>query len=254
MKPYVLLTNDDGIAAPGLFALYKEIAKVADVVVVAPDKERSAAGHSITIANPLRVTDFEKNGSFFGHAVSGTPADCVKIAYYAILDRKPDAVISGINFGSNTGINIIYSGTVSAATEATFLEIPAFAISLTTYTNPFFDAAAEFARKFLPRILKNDLPPGTLLNVNVPNVPKDKIKGTKITKHGNAIWIDRYDKRSDPRNHTYYWLTGTRADIDKSIEVDDGAIDKNYISITPIQFDLTNYAAMETMKNWQIDF
>lgn len=254
MKPNVLITNDDGITAPGIYALYNAIKEVADVVVVAPDRERSAAGHSITIANPLRVEKFDKNGDFFGYAINGTPADCVKIAYFALLDRKPDAVISGINFGSNTGINVIYSGTVSAATEASILEIPSFAVSLTTYENPHFATAANFAAKFLPFVLKNQLPYGVAINANVPNVPESKIKGVKITRQGMALYEDRYEMRKDPRNHVYYWLTGSKVNIENALDVDDGAVINNYISITPIHFDLTRYDLIEDLKKWDVKF
>ncbi len=253
MKPYVLLTNDDGIFAPGLFELSLAIRDIAEVVIVAPDSERSAAGHAITIANPLRVSDFEKNGDFFGYAVNGTPADCVKIAYYAVLDRKPDAVISGINLGSNTGINVIYSGTVSAATEGNVLGIPSFAVSLATYTNPNFKVAANFAKKLLPVLLQNKLPAGTCLNVNVPNVKnKSEIQGVKITRQGKSEYEDYYDKRTDPRNHVYYWLTGSKVDVEHEPEVDDVAISQNYISITPLHYDLTNYDALSAIRAWKL--
>lgn len=252
-KPFVLLTNDDGIFAPGLFELSQAIREIADVVVVAPDSERSAAGHAITIANPLRVTNFEKNGEFFGYAVNGTPADCVKIAYYAILDRKPDAVISGINLGSNTGINVIYSGTVSAATEGNVLGIPSFAISLATYTNPNFKIPANFARKLLPEILNKKLPAGTCLNVNVPNVANEsELQGVIFTRQGKSEYEDEYDKRTDPRNHVYYWLTGSKIDVEQEPEVDDAAVAQNYISITPLHYDLTNYQALSDLKSWNL--
>ncbi|KAA3663256.1 MAG: 5'/3'-nucleotidase SurE [Calditrichaeota bacterium] len=253
MKPYVLLTNDDGIFAPGLYELSLAIKEIADVVIVAPDSERSAAGHAITIADPLRVFDFEKNGEFFGYAVNGTPADCVKIAYYAILNRKPDAVISGINLGSNSGINVIYSGTVSAATEGNILGIPSFAVSLATYTDPNFKIAAAFAKKLLPHMLENKLPVGTCLNVNVPNVADDKeINGVKITRQGRSEYEDHYDKRTDPRNHVYYWLTGSKVDVEKEPEVDDVAIAQKYISITPLHYDLTNYNFLNDLRGWEL--
>ena len=253
MKPYVLLTNDDGIFAPGLFELSQAIKEVAEVVIVAPDSERSAAGHAITIADPLRVYDFEKNGEFFGYAVNGTPADCVKIAYYAVLDRQPDAVISGINLGSNTGINVIYSGTVSAATEGNVLGIPSFAISLATYSNPNFKVPAQFAKKLLPVLLQNKLPAGTCLNVNVPNVSDAReIRGVKITRQGKSQYEDYYDKRTDPRNHVYYWLTGSKVDVEHEPEVDDAAIAQNFISITPLHYDLTNYNALAAVRQWKL--
>jgi 5'-nucleotidase len=251
-KPHILLTNDDGIFAPGLYALYESLTTIADVSVVAPDSEKSAVGHAITITDPLRVFPFEKFGKFFGHAVHGTPADCVKIAYFALLDRKPDMVVSGINYGSNTGINVIYSGTVSAATEGTILGIPSFAISLTTFIDADFTYAAKFAKKLAPLMLANKLPKGTFLNVNVPNVPEAEIRGVAITRIGTAIYEDKYDKRIDPRNRVYYWLTGSKLEIEESSDVDDGAIEQNMVSITPIHYDLTNHRMLEKLKKWRI--
>lgn len=253
-KIKILLTNDDGINAPGLNALYKEMKKMGEVFVVAPDSEKSAVGHAITLSDPLRVTDFYKNDSFFGYAVNGTPADCVKLAYWA-LKIKPDILISGINLGSNTGINIIYSGTVSAATEGMFLNIPSFAISLTTFLNPNFEIAAKFARKLSQIIIKRGLPEGTLLNVNVPAVENENdIAGVEITRQGNAMYHEEFDKRSDPHNRVYYWLTGQKVKLEKEPDVDDRAILNNKISITPLHFDLTRYEFLDELKQWKIDF
>jgi 5'-nucleotidase len=252
-RPHILLTNDDGIFAPGLYELYLQMKKIGKVSVVAPDSERSAVGHAITISDPLRVMPFEKMGEFFGHAVNGTPADCVKIAFYALLDEKPDMVISGINYGSNTGINLIYSGTVSAATEGTILGIPSFAISLTTFKDADFTYAAKFATRLAPLILQNGLPKGTFLNVNVPNVPEEKIRGVAITRMGSASYDDKYVRRTDPRNRIYYWLTGSRIEQEVSIEVDDGAIANNMVSITPIHYDMTNYRCLDEISGWKIE-
>ncbi|HDQ00292.1 MAG TPA: 5'/3'-nucleotidase SurE [bacterium] len=253
-KLKILLTNDDGISAPGLYALYKEIKNIGEVFIVAPDSERSAVGHAITLSDPLKVTNFYKNESFFGHAVNGTPADCVKLAYWA-LNIKPDLLISGINLGANTGINIIYSGTVSAATEGMFLNIPSFAISLTTFTNPKFEIAARFARKLSRIILENALPPGTLLNVNVPAVQKEEdIAGVEITRQGKAMYLEEFDQRSDPHKRTYYWLTGQKVKLEQEPDVDDRAILNNKISITPVQFDLTNYNFLSELSRWNIQY
>lgn len=250
----ILLTNDDGINAPGLYALFNEMKKHGKVYVVAPDSEKSAVGHAITLSDPLRVQNFYKNNDFFGYAVNGTPADCVKIAFWA-LDIKPDLLISGINLGSNTGINIIYSGTVSAATEGMFLNIPSFAISLTTFTNPNFEIAASFAAKLSKVILKNGLPKGTLLNVNVPAVNnEDEIAGVTITRQGNAMYHEEFDRRTDPHNRVYYWLTGQKVKLEMEPDVDDRAILDNKISITPVQFDLTNYEFLNELRGWEIDF
>ena len=248
----ILLTNDDGINAPGLYALYKEMKKHGEIFIVAPDSEKSAVGHAITLSDPLRVVDFKKNDEFFGYAVNGTPADCVKIAYWA-LNIKPDILISGINLGSNTGINIIYSGTVSAATEGMFLNIPSFAISLTTFVKPKFDIAAKFAGKLSKIILKNGLPKGTLLNVNVPAVNnEDEIKRVKITRQGKAMYQEEFDKRIDPHKRVYYWLTGHKVELETEQDVDDRAILNNQISITPVHFDLTNYNFLDELDGWGI--
>ncbi len=250
----ILLTNDDGINAPGLYALFKEMKKYGKVFIVAPDSEKSAVGHAITLSDPLRVQNFYKNDEFFGYAVNGTPADCVKIAYWA-LEINPDILISGINLGSNTGINIIYSGTVSAATEGMFLNIPSFAISLTTFTNPNFDIAAKFAGALSLIILKNGLPRGTLLNVNVPAVNnEDEITGVMITRQGNAMYHEEFDKRTDPHNRVYYWLTGQKIKLETEPDVDDRAILNKQISITPVQFDLTNYAFLDELREWGIEY
>lgn len=248
----ILLTNDDGINAPGLFALYESIRTMGDVTVVAPDTEMSAVGHAITLTDPLRVEKINKRGEFFGYAVSGTPADCVKIAVWALLDEKPDLIISGINLGNNTGISIIYSGTVSAATEGTILEIPSFAISLVAYRNPDFRYAAKFAKKMANIILEKGLPIGTLLNVNVPNVKEEEIKGVLVTRQGKAVYREHFDKRTDPWGRSYYWMAGEKVELEEEEFVDDSALKNNQVSITPIQFDLTDYANLDLLKSWNV--
>ena len=250
----ILLTNDDGINAPGLFALHKEMKKLGEIIIVAPDSEKSAVGHAITLSDPLRVTEFRKNGEFFGYAVNGTPADCVKIAYWAILnEQKPDLIVSGINLGSNTGINIIYSGTVSAATEGAMLGIPSFAISLTTFSNPDFSYAAKFARLVSPTLVEKQLPPGIALNINVPAVPENEIQGVMITRQSKALYREEFDKRVDPHNRLYYWLTGSKVKIEEDEFVDDRAIINNKVSITPIHYDLTKYDTMNELKKWNFN-
>ncbi len=252
----ILLTNDDGIAAPGLAALEKEISKIAEVMVVAPATEMSAVGHAITLSDPLRAFEYKKNGEFFGHAVTGTPADCVKIAYWALLKDKPkpDLLISGINQGSNTGINTIYSGTVSAATEGAILDLPSFAVSLASYTHSDFSVAAKFASTLAQRLSKQKLPENVFLNVNVPPVIKENLKGVKITRQGLSSYWEEFETRNDPRQRKYYWLTGERKKIPKDENVDDRAVEENKISITPIHYDLTHYPAIKELESWNIDF
>jgi 5'-nucleotidase len=250
MRKHILVSNDDGINAEGIYALVKELKKIADVTVVAPEKQMSAVGHAITVQYPLRVNPFYKNGEFFGYAVDGTPADAVKLAVRALLkDKKIDLLVSGINHGMNTSINIIYSGTVSAATEGTILGIPSFAISLATYEpNPDFSFAAKFAVKLAQFIFENGIPIGTLLNVNVPAVPENQIKGVLITRQGKAFWDDWFDLRKDPNGREYYWLTGKFVNYEEDINSDHTAVQNKYISITPIHFDLTNYEAIDKLK------
>ncbi|MCG8606968.1 5'/3'-nucleotidase SurE [bacterium] len=249
----ILLTNDDGINAPGLTALHAAVRDLGNVVVVAPDSEKSAVGHAITLSDPLRVWDFKKNGEFFGYAVSGTPADCVKIAYWALLDVKPDLIISGINLGGNTGINVIYSGTVSAATEGTILNIPSFAISLTTFRDPDFSLAAKFARRLARQLLKRSLPQGTFLNVNVPPVPEDEIQGVVVTRQGQVTYKEHFDKRVDPQERVYYWLTGKKVEVEKDLDIDDRAILNHQISVTPLHYELTNHDYLEELKSWDLN-
>jgi 5'-nucleotidase len=249
-KPFILVSNDDGIDAPGIYALVHELKKMGEVTVVAPDKQQSAVGHAITMNYPLRVTQFSKNGSFFGLAVEGTPADCVKLAVHTLLPRRPDILVSGINHGSNTAINIIYSGTVSAATEGTVLGIPSIAMSLTTYDKPDFRYAAKFARKLASFILKKGMPKGTLLNVNIPSVKEKEIRGIKVTRQGKTRWDDTFEVRRDPYNKEYYWLTGELEVIDHSDDTDQIAVMNNYVSITPIQYDLTDYNLLKKMRTW----
>ena len=250
MRKHILVSNDDGINAEGIYALVKELKKIANVTVVAPEKQMSAVGHAITVQYPLRVNPFYKNGEFFGYAVDGTPADAVKLAVRALLkDKKIDLLVSGINHGMNTSINIIYSGTVSAATEGTILGIPSFAISLATYEpNPDFSFAAKFAVKLAQFIFENGIPSGTLLNVNVPAVPENQIKGVLITRQGKAFWDDWFDLRKDPNGREYYWLTGKFVNYEEDINSDHTAVQNKYISITPIHFDLTDYEAIDKLK------
>lgn len=250
-----MLTNDDGINAPGLAALANAVSKVAQVTVVAPATEMSAVGHAITLSDPLRVSEVQKNGDFFGHAVSGTPADCVKLAHWALYKDKPkpDVLISGINLGSNTGINTIYSGTVSAATEGAIIGIPSFAISLTTFIEPDFSFAAKFAATFLSRFLSLNLPRDVFLNINVPALPEDEIKGVKITRQGMANYEEQYHVREDPFHRKYYWLTGEKVNVETDPGVDDAAINAGYISITPVHYNLTSYKMVEKLSSFDFE-
>ncbi len=256
-KPNILVSNDDGIEAPGLQRLVEELNSFANVYVSAPYRQQSAVGHSITIFYPLRTYEHMKDGKFFGIAVEGTPADAVKIGVlHFFKDVKFDLVVSGINHGANTAINIIYSGTVSAATEGTILGIPSIALSLTTFSKVDFIDASKVASKIVKQIWDNDdikIHEGTLLNINIPNVPPDEIKGVKITKQGKSYWEDAFEVRADPNGRDYYWLTGKMVYKDESTEFDIAAVKDNYVSITPLHYDLTDYSTYEEIKNWKLN-
>jgi 5'-nucleotidase len=249
----ILITNDDGITSAGIAALVSSLRETGDVTVVAPDTEQSAVGHAVTISFPLRVSKFYKDGVFFGYAVSGTPADCIKIAIKEILPDLPDIIISGINQGPNTGTHIIYSGTVSAATEGTILGVPSFAISLATYVNPDFSFSAEFAKKIALSIKEKGLPKGVLLNINVPAVPKNEIKGVRLTVQGETKFVGALEKRIDPRGKTYYWLTPEIVEIKGPPEFDTIAIQNNEVSVTPLHYDMTAKDKLDVFKKWKFD-
>ena len=246
-RPKILITNDDGIFAPGIRALWEAMSEIGDPIVIAPHTEQSAVGHAITLTDPLRVVSVQRSGGFEGLAVSGTPADCAKIAIKSILDQKPDLVISGINSGSNIGTNIIYSGTISAATEGTMLGIPSIAISLDSYESDEYRGAKQAAIDVAQNVLNYGVPKGTLLNVNVPYCLPDEIKGVKITRQGNQYFKDEFDKRTDPRGRTYYWMKGNIVDKDESMDMDGKAVREKYISITPIHFNVTNESYMDEL-------
>jgi 5'-nucleotidase len=253
MRKYVLISNDDGINAPGIAALAAAIETIADVAIVAPEKQQSAVGHAITMNDPLRVQKVYRGETLYGYAVNGTPADCVKIAIRTLLERKPDLVISGINHGSNTAISVIYSGTVSAATEGTILGIPSMAVSLTTFApEADFSYAAKFAVHMAKLILEKGLPKGTLLNVNVPAVPASEIAGATVTKQGKSIWNDEFESRRDPNNREYFWLKGDLLELDTGEDIDQGAILRNKVSVTPIHYDLTDYAFLDKLREWDV--
>jgi len=251
-KINILLTNDDGIYSEGIRALCESLKTIGRVTIVAPDAERSAVGHAITLSDPLRVKKVNRSGKFFGYATTGTPADCVKLAIRALLKKKLDLIVSGINLGPNVGYSVLYSGTVSGATEGAILGIPSFAISLATFTNPDYCFAAKFARKLAKQIIQNKgLPKGTLLNVNIPAVSQKYIKGVRVVKQSEKAIEERFDKREDPRKRIYYWLTGEIIKSDKKEDADIETIRSNYISITPIHCDMTNYDFLKELKNWK---
>ncbi|MFZ5451126.1 MAG: 5'/3'-nucleotidase SurE [Thermodesulfobacteriota bacterium] len=246
----ILVTNDDGIYAPGLAALYQELGRMGAVTVVAPESEQSAVGHAISLSTPLRVKQAPLAGDGWGWAVSGTPADCVKIALAELLPGPPDLVVSGINLGPNVGINVLYSGTVSAATEAAILGVKqAVAVSLDTYKDADFATAARITGKLLAR-LQEEKPPGEqlCLNVNLPALPEEAIKGVRLTRQDTGPLTEHFDCRIDPRERVYYWLAGINDRQDLSPDTDYAALLAGYISITPLHHDLTHYPTLEGLR------
>ena len=246
MKKIILVSNDDGIHSEGIKALARALKRVGDVFVVAPDRERSAASHSLTLHRPLRVEKIGINS----YAVDGTPTDCINIAVNGILKKRPDIVVSGINKGGNLGDDVTYSGTVSAAMEGTLLGIPSFAISLVSRENFYFNIAAKFAARLARHILKKGLPKDTLLNVNVPG--SANVKGYKATKQGKRIYGDAIVEKVDPRGKKYYWIGGDMLRWEGGKDTDFEAIANNLISITPIHLDMTNYVSFKELHNWKL--
>jgi len=220
------------------------------VTVVAPDAERSAVGHAITTLTPLRVKEFRRGRELMGYATNGTPADCVKLGAGARFEARPDLVVSGINLGANTATNVIYSGTVSAATEARIMGIPSVAISLATLRDPVWTYAASFGRRLAAQVLERGLPPKVLLNVNVPNRPRSHIRGVRMTRQGDSAFEDGIVLRQDPREQPYYWLGGSYLMDDDDPDTDAWAVANGYVSVTPITFDLTAYQARESLEGW----
>ncbi|WP_405200398.1 5'/3'-nucleotidase SurE [Christiangramia sp. LLG6405-1] len=255
-KPLILVTNDDGITAPGIRTLIEVMKEIGDVVVVAPDSPQSGMGHAITISDTLfceQVT-IKESYKHKEYSCSGTPADCVKIATQEILDRKPDLCVSGINHGSNSSINVIYSGTMSAAVEAGIEGIPAIGFSLLDYSlNADFEPARKYVKAIVRNTLKNGLPEGVVLNVNIPKLESGEIKGMRVCRQANAHWEEEFDKRRSPQGRDYYWLTGTFVNKDEGKDTDEQALADGYVSIVPVQFDLTAHHFLKELNNWEFN-
>lgn len=251
-RPVILITNDDDITAPGIRNLVEAVKDLGQVVVVAPDKPQSGMGHAITIGSPLRMNKMTIFGEIEAWQTSGTPVDCVKLAVDKILHRKPDLCLSGINHGANHSINVIYSGTMSAAMEASIEGIPSIGFSLLDYKyEADFAPARKIVHTIVSKILEEKADKHLLLNVNIPSVPYNKIKGIKICKQAYAKYEEDFDERMDPQGKKYYWLTGKFVNFDESKDSDVWALQHNYVSVVPVQFDLTNYtlkAALEKKK------
>lgn len=254
-RPLILVTNDDGITAPGIRMLIEVMNTIGDVVVVAPDSPQSGMGHAITINSTLYCTEITvDDGPQKEYQCSGTPADCVKLAIRELLDRKPDLCVSGINHGSNSSINVIYSGTMSAAIEAGIEGVPAIGFSLLDFRwSADFSPLKPFIKKIVNNALAHKIPSDVVLNVNFPLLPQEEIKGIKICRQAKAHWVEKFDKRQSPMGRDYYWLTGEFINEDRGDDTDEAALGKGYISIVPTQFDLTAHHAIQQLNTWYFD-
>jgi 5'-nucleotidase len=252
-KPTILVVNDDGITAPGIKCLMDTMKEIGNVVVVAPDSPQSGMGHAITIGSPLRLDKVEIYEGIESYRCSGTPVDCVKLAVNKVFKgKKPDLCVSGINHGLNNSINILYSGTMSAAVEGAIESIPSIGFSLDDYTlQANFDHCLKYVKEIALQVLQNGLPASTLLNVNFPSTPN--IKGIKICRQANAKWAEEFDERMDPHKRPYYWLTGVFQLNDTGEETDVWALENNYASVVPVQFDMTAHHAIPLINSWKFN-
>ena len=252
-KPLILVTNDDGISAKGIKFLVEAMKPLGDILVVAPDKPQSGMGHAITIHDPLRLKISKQFEGIEAYTCSGTPVDCVKLAIYEILKKRPTLLVSGINHGSNAATNILYSGTMSAAVEGAIENIPSIGFSLLDFdADADFEASAYYAHKIAEQVLINGLPGGNCLNVNIPKGTLNDLKGPKICRQGKAFWEDQFDKRQDPFGGDYYWMSGNFSLTDKGEDTDMWALDHQFVSIVPTQFDMTAHHLIGTMNQWEL--
>lgn len=253
MKPLILITNDDGYSSRGIQALYETALEFGDVVVMAPERNASAKGLSLTTSRPLRVHTIRQEPSLAIHACDGTPVDCLKLAYEHFCPRRPDLVLSGINHGSNSSINVLYSGTMGAVIEATVLGIPAIGFSLLNHSpEADFGPSLHYVRHITSYVLAHGLPAGVGLNVNIPRLPADAIRGIRICHQANARWLDSFEQRIDPIGRPYWWLTG-KFDCDTPDDSsDEWALANGYVSVVPIHTDYTHYPTIDTLKNMQL--
>jgi 5'-nucleotidase len=247
-RVHILLTNDDGIYAPGIAALHKALARLGKVSVVAPVAEQSAVGHTITLVHPLRVVEATRRGKFFGYGVSGAPADCVKLAVLELLKRPVDLVVSGINLGSNAGVNALYSGTVAAAVEGVMLGIPSVAVSMEFSERPDFGPPARIAQLLISRVMKGGLRRDMLLNVNVPALPLRRIKGIEVSPQSRYMPAEGFERRTDPMGDHYYWIKPWGRYGDSEAGTDVHVLKKGYVAITPLHYDLTNRSLLEELR------
>lgn len=253
-RPLILVTNDDGITAPGIAALIEVMKTLGDVVIVAPDKAQSGMGHAITINSTLRIHKTKIYGVKAEYSCTGTPVDCIKFAVNKIMDRKPDLCVSGINHGSNMSINVIYSGTMSAAVEGAIESIPSIGFSLCDFAiDADFTAAKKVVKTIAQKVLKNGLPLGVCLNVNIPKLKYELLKGIKVCRQARANWVEEFDERVDPSGHPYFWLTGKFDNYDAGKkDTDVWALENNYVSVVPTQFDMTAHKSIKAITDWKM--
>ena len=254
-KPVILITNDDGVTAPGIMNLIEAVKDLGKIVVVAPDKPQSGMGHAITIGQPLRLHKANVFGDIEAYSCTGTPVDCVKLAVDKILHRKPDLCLSGINHGANHSINVIYSGTMSAAVEAAIESIPSAGFSLLDYSiEADFTGARKYVRMLVEKMLATKMDKHTVLNVNIPALPTVALKGFKLCRQAYAKYEEDFLERLDPHGRKYYWLTGEFVNFDEGTDTDVWALANNYVSVVPVQFDMTHYGLKDKLeKNWRFD-
>lgn len=249
--PHILISNDDGIHAPGIMALMAVALEFGDVTVVAPNRPQSGMGHAISVGRPLRVYHEELPHGQMGHAISGTPADCIKIATGVIMPEAPDLILSGINHGANSSVSSIYSGTLSAAREGAIQGIPSIGFSLCNYQHETDMSTAQIvARTLIREALARPLLPGQLLNVNIPDLPAAELQGIKVTRQAIGRWTEEFDERTDPFGRKYYWLTGRYTLTDEGEDTDEAALRSGYVSVTPMMHDLTHYAGRDSLQSW----
>lgn len=252
-QPLILVTNDDGITARGIEVLARVASTMGQVVIVAPDKPQSGMGHAVTISGILRLHKVGFADGLPAYACSGTPVDCVKLAIYRVMKRKPDLLVSGINHGSNSSINVIYSGTMSAALEGAVEGIPSIGFSLQHFSsNADFGNAEPVVRTLMQNALNHGMAEGICLNVNIPRTKPGEIRGIKICRQAKAIWEDSFDLRTDPSGQEYYWLTGEFKNHDRGEDTDEFALANKYVSVVPVQYDLTAYHAMQHLNQWEL--
>jgi 5'-nucleotidase len=254
MRPLILVTNDDGVYAPGIKFLAETAAQFGDIVVVAPDKAQSGMGHAITINSTIRIQKTNYHNASIEYACTGTPVDCVKMAVNHILQRKPDLVLSGINHGSNSSINVIYSGTMSAAVEGALEGAPSIGFSLCDYSiDADFTQAGKFIQQIIAKAIENKMPKGICLNVNIPKLLEEDIKGIKVVRQSKANWVERFEERKDPYGRNYYWLTGEFVNFEpEATDTDEWALDNGYISVVPIQADMTAHRHLNELKTFEL--